>query len=246
MNVRTCCSASTFVGTRIGRLPPGADHLEDGPERNLRLAVSDVAAEQAVHRLVALEVAPYGARRGGLVGRVGEGERLVELALPIPVGRERRGDALHAGGLGVEEIVREILDGGRDLLLALPPLRGAELRQSRRAAGPDVALHEIDARDGHVDPRALGELEMQELAFALLALEGDETPEHPDPVVEVHDGRADLELEEVLDRTATGAAAGDPPLAERQVREVVVGNVRRAGRIEAEGTRERAARRRWS
>ena len=233
--------AEHLRGHEDRRLPPRADDLEQRAQRHLGLAVAHVAAEQPVHRLHALEVLAHGRGRGRLVGRVREREGVDELALPLGVRREGRGLALEARGLRRQQVPGEVLDGGGDLLLALPPLRAAELREPGRAAGAHVALDEVDPRDGHVHDRALGELDAQELAGPVPALERHEPAEEPDAVVEVHHRTADLELEEVLDGPTARPAARQPALAERHVREVVVGDVRRARRPEAERAAEAPA-----
>ena len=65
-----------------GGLLPVEDALEEGPHRDLGLPVADVAAEEPVHRLVRLHVALHVADRRGLVGRLRELERVLELLLP--------------------------------------------------------------------------------------------------------------------------------------------------------------------
>ena len=64
--------------------------LERGPHRDLGLAEPDVAADEAVHRDRPLHVGLDVVDRVQLVGRLLVRERLLELALPRRVGRERR------------------------------------------------------------------------------------------------------------------------------------------------------------
>ena len=49
--LRWCCSARIVVGHQHGDLLAGVDRLERGADGDLGLAVADVAADQAVHRL---------------------------------------------------------------------------------------------------------------------------------------------------------------------------------------------------
>ena len=58
------------------------DRLEGGPHCDLGLAEADVAGDQAVHRDRPLHVGLDLVDGGQLVGRLREGERLLELALP--------------------------------------------------------------------------------------------------------------------------------------------------------------------
>src|SRR5690348_338391 len=64
--------------------------LEGRAYGDLRLAVADVANEQAIHRPRALHVAFDLGRRGTLIGRVFEEERRLELLLPRGVRHMRR------------------------------------------------------------------------------------------------------------------------------------------------------------
>ena len=59
--------------------------LERRAQRDLGLAVADVAADQAVHRRRALHVGLDVLDRLALVGGLGVGERVLELALPLGV-----------------------------------------------------------------------------------------------------------------------------------------------------------------
>ncbi len=70
------------------------DRLERGPDRDLRLAETDVAAHQAVHRVRPLHVALHVVDRHPLVGRLDVRERLLHLVLPWRVGPERVADAV--------------------------------------------------------------------------------------------------------------------------------------------------------
>ena len=68
--------------------------LEGGAQRDLRLAVADVAADQAVHRPRRLHVDLHLLDRLALVGRLAVGPGVLEVALPVacPAGtRARRG-----------------------------------------------------------------------------------------------------------------------------------------------------------
>ncbi len=62
--------------------------LERGAQRDLGLAVADVAADQAVHRPRRLHVGLDRLDRLALVGGLGVGEALLQFALPLGVGLE--------------------------------------------------------------------------------------------------------------------------------------------------------------
>ena len=72
-----------------GDLLAAHDGLERGSERDLGLAVADIAAHEPVHGGGALEVLLHFGNRGVLVGRFDVGERVLHLALPGRVGSVR-------------------------------------------------------------------------------------------------------------------------------------------------------------
>ena len=90
VNVRKCWSARIVVGARTATCLPSSDRLERGAHRDLGLAVADVAAEEAVHRLGRLHVALDVGDRLGLVRRLDVLERVLELLLPRRVSSRRR------------------------------------------------------------------------------------------------------------------------------------------------------------
>src|SRR5437764_603746 len=79
-------------------------HLEGGAHGELRLAVPDVAAQQAVHGLGALEVVLDVLERGQLVRRLFELERFFKLLLPGSVGAVGYTAAHLALGVEPEEL----------------------------------------------------------------------------------------------------------------------------------------------
>ena len=114
--------------------------LERGAQRHLGLAVADVAADQPVHRTRRLHVGLDHLDRVALVGRLGEREGVLEVALPVGVERERVALAALALGVQVEQLAGQLLGGSPGPGLDRVPPLAAELRQRRvGAAGADVA-----------------------------------------------------------------------------------------------------------
>ena len=64
-----CWSASTVVGTSFRRLPTGDHRTEGRPHGHLRLAKTDVAADQPVRRSLGAHVRDHGVDGLLLVGR---------------------------------------------------------------------------------------------------------------------------------------------------------------------------------
>ena len=102
--------------------------LEGGAQRDLGLAVADVAADQAVHRARRLHVGLDQLDRLALVGRLGEREALLELALPVASRARTRGR--RAGGArrrGPSSSPGQLLRGAPRARLHRLPARAAEL-----------------------------------------------------------------------------------------------------------------------
>ena len=149
------------------------DRLERGPQRDLGLAVADVADDQPVHRPGQLHV---GLDLGGgaqLVDRLLVRERRLHLGLPRGVGTERV--ALGAGARRVqrEQLLGQVVDRLADALLGPQPLGAAELGE-RRPLAARVAGDPADLLDRDEDPVAAGERELEVVAI----LAGAAAPEH--------------------------------------------------------------------
>ncbi len=110
------------------------DRLERGAHGDLGLAEADVAREQPVHRDRLLHVGLDLVDRLQLVGRLGERERLFELALPGRVGAERVALRRHARRVELDELDGDVAHGLARATLRLRPVAAAHLRQRRRLA----------------------------------------------------------------------------------------------------------------
>ncbi len=103
--------------------------LERSAQRDLGLAVADVAADQAVHRPRRLHVGLDRLDRLALVGGLGVGEALLQFALPLGVGLEGEPGPPAALGVEVEQLARELLRGAPRARLHRLPARASELRE---------------------------------------------------------------------------------------------------------------------
>src|SRR3954468_15376023 len=181
--------------------------LERGPERDLGLAVADVAADEPVHRLRALHVRLDLLDRLALVG--GLLPREVRLELPQPVRVLGEGVAVAAAALGVEveQLAGELLRGAPGTRLHGLPRPAAELAQRRvAAAGADVAADLRELVDRHEDAVGAGELQLEVVARDAadgLRLEARELGE---AVVLVDDDVAGPQVGEGAQRAAAPAA----------------------------------------
>jgi hypothetical protein len=180
-----------------GHLLAELGRLERGPHGQLGLAVPDVAAQQPVHRPRLLHVGLDLLVPDDLVGRRLVRELGLELPLPLGVRRERLPDLGRPGGLHVEQVGGHVHDRLGDLRLLLLPPAAAELGEGRVAGeAADVLLDQVDLAGRDVQGRVVGEPERQVLLA--LAVLGDRlhADELGDPVGDVDDVVAGLEVEE--------------------------------------------------
>ena len=151
-------------GHEDGHLHAVGDGLERRAQRDLGLAVADVADHQPVHRPPALQVGLDLRRRPQLVDRLLVREGGLHLLLPRAVGRDRPAVRPLARRVQLEQLLGQVGDRLADARLGALPLAAAEARQVRvLAAG--VARDALDLLDRHPDAAALGEMELEEVAL---------------------------------------------------------------------------------
>ena len=190
--------------------------LEGGSQRDLGLAVADVADDQPVHGPARLHVDLDLFGGPQLVGRLLVRERRLHLALPRRVRRIREPLGRLALGVQRKQLLREVADRLADALLGPQPVRAAKPAQGR-VLPARVAADAVDLLDRDEDPVAGRERELEVVALlARLA-----APQHLlvacDAVVDVDDDVAGREaLEEVAgDDAAHRLGAPDPDRAEQ-------------------------------
>ena len=180
--------------------------LERGPQRHLRLAVADVAADQAVHRAVGLHVGLDQLDRLALVGRLLVGEGGLELAQPVRVGLERVAAPAAALGVEVEQLAGQLLRGPPGARLDRVPARAAELGERRvGAVRADVARDLRQLVDRHEDLVRALELEVQVVARDAADRLRVEAREARDAVVLVDDDVARAQVGEGAQQAAPAA-----------------------------------------
>ncbi|HSS01846.1 MAG TPA: hypothetical protein VLM79_32535 [Kofleriaceae bacterium] len=143
------------------RLLAALHGAEDRAQGDLGLAVADVAAHQAVHRARRLHVREHGLDRRGLIGRLVERERRLELAEAVVGGREAMAGQGGALRVELEQLLGERAHMPRDLAARdLPGLAAELVELGRMALGADVALDFAEPIDRQVQ-RAAVVLELQ-------------------------------------------------------------------------------------
>ncbi len=109
-------------GHQDGHLLAVLDGLEGGSHRDLGLAVADVAAHEAVHRLGLLHVGLDLVDGGELVGGLGVGEGVLQFPLPRGVGAELVALGGLARGVELDELGGDLAHGLAGAGLGLGPV----------------------------------------------------------------------------------------------------------------------------
>ena len=170
--------------------------LHGRAQRDLRFAVADVAAEQAVHRHRLFHIGLDLLNAPELIVRFGVAERLFKLRLPRAV--RRKGVARRAGARGIElcklggELLRRGLGAGRRPF----PLRAAHARELHGAvlAAADVFRHKVELRRRNVQTVRPGVTYFNVVLFHAVHRQPENAGEAADAVVLVHHEIADREI----------------------------------------------------
>ena len=180
--------------------------FECGAHGDFGLSVSDVAAQQAIHRRGGLHVCLDVGHRRFLVRGQLPLERVFELLLPVGIRAE--GVARHrpARGVELEQLLGHVAHGLLDPRLRLLPRRAAKLVE-RGTRGAGELLNEIEALDGDKELVFAEVAELHELLRLHAELDPLQSHEHADPVIDVHDEIPDLQVAEVGEEGARRRAA---------------------------------------
>ena len=184
------------------------DRLERGAHRHFGLAVSDVAAQQPVHRRGRLHV-PLDVGDGvRLIGGQLPLEGVFEFLLPVRIGGEGIAGHRLARGVELQQLLRHVAHGFLDAGLGLLPRGAAELVE-RRARRAGVLLDQVQPLDRNEELVLAGVAELHELLRRQADVDPLQADEHADAVVDVHDEVVDLQVAEVREERAR---RGAPPL----------------------------------
>ena len=178
------------------------DRLERRAHGDFGLAVADVAAQQAVHRRRRLHVVLHVDDGVHLVFGLAELEGVFELALPFGVGRKGVACGGLARGVKLQQLLGHVLHGLLHARLGLLPLLRAQPIQNRlHALGRAILLHQVEAGQRHVEPRALGVLQHHELGGAAVLLRNLlQALVLADAVLDVHHVVADGEIAKIREK----------------------------------------------
>ena len=185
--------------------------LVRGAQRDLGLPVADVAADQAVHRPLALHVGLDRVDRLHLVGGLAVGEGGLEVQLQLAVRREGVAPADQALGVEVEQLAGHLLGGAPGAGLQVQPALAAQRAQLRLGAvGADVAADLGELVGGSEDLVASPVLQLEVVAGDVRERLRVEAREAGDPVVLVHHQIADPELDRLRDPVPRLGRGGGP------------------------------------
>jgi hypothetical protein len=181
---------------------------ERGADGHLRLAESDVAADEPVHRPRRLEVLEHLGDGARLVGRLVEGERRFERAVVVVGLGDRVAGHRLALRIEAQKLVGHLADLFLDALLRLRKCLSAEPVEFRRplAAGPLLDL--VESVDGQVELVAPGVLDEQEVDGEASDVLVKQALVLADAVLDVHHVIAHGERAQVLEKRLGAARAG--------------------------------------
>ena len=137
------------------------NRLESRPDRDLRLSIAHVAADQAVHDLRAFHVLLGGFDGKLLIRRLLKGKQLLKLRLPDRIGPVGIAVLLLPGRVELHQILRHLLNGSPDSRFRSRPLAAAQpvqLRLSGIRSG--VFLNHLQLGRQDVKVAALGVLDL--------------------------------------------------------------------------------------
>ena len=184
------------------------DGHKGGPQRDLGLAKTHIAADQAVHGAGADHVLDDAVDGGLLVGGFFKAKVVGEGFVVLRAVAERVALACSAAGVDVEELgsgVAHLLGGAA---FGLFPLARAQLVQWRFVgAHACVAANQLQLTDGHIERGLVGVFQVQKLlqggraVFVFLAhVHVDQTPVAANAVRAVHHRVAHVQLAQVFDQ----------------------------------------------
>jgi hypothetical protein len=224
MTISIVPSASRIVLAREQRgrrdhrdLLSGHRRDEGGAQRDLGLAETDVAADEAVHRLAFGEVLQHVLDRPVLVVGLLPGEAVDELVEGRLFGQQHRRLAQGAPGCGLEQLVRDLADALLEPGLAPLPGLAAELVERDALGLAAVAREDVDVLDRDIELVAAGVGQHHAVVRALAYGDRLQPLVAADTVVHVDDEIAGRECRQ-LGQEGVGVLpaflAADEPVAE--------------------------------
>ena len=168
-----------------------------GAERDLGLAIADIADDEPVHRLARRQIGPRRGDRARLVGSFGEGELGGETLIGVDVGLEHRGGLAVAFGGERGQPARALGDRCVDRAAAFRPARPVERVERDRVLVGAIAPDAVGIRDRHQPPALIGIFEDDRVAAIGIDPDGLDPGDEPDPEILVDHDIADADVAHV-------------------------------------------------
>src|SRR5256885_3704584 len=216
------------------------DRFERRAHRDFRFAVTNIAAEQAIHGRLAFHIALDVRDRGVLVVGFFKFERVFKLALPVAVRRERKALRRLSRRIKFQEFVGHVLERLANTSFARGPGSAAELVERRfRALDYAIALHEVHALERNVKSGVLRVAQQHELTATAVGFDLAKAFELADAVIHVDDKVAGLKIGEIAEESRRANFFAGTLDAWSYVKEIgiAVKGERRVGKRDAVGKR---------
>ena len=186
-------------GYQHGYLFAVSSSLEGGTNGHLGLSETHVAADESIHRALAFHVAFYIVGGLELVRGVFIDEGCFELGLQVAVGGKLEALAALAFGVKLDQLTSNVLDFTLCLGFQSVPCVGTKGAQRRLGAVLGAVFGDLVERvDTDVKRVAMVVSNAQHLLFLAVQLDGHQSLETPDAVVDMGDIVSRLEVVEVL------------------------------------------------
>ena len=183
--------------------------LERGPHRQLCFSVTDISANETVHRLRFFHVTLDRFHGVKLVTGLVVGERFIEGGDSGVVFRKGMARSLRSDRLHLEQLCRQIVDRFLGTGLLLRPQRAADLVElARSATATHILLYQINPVHRHQQGDTLGKFENQKVSLACSIPHRAQSLIAGDTVGHMDDQLSFLQLEEVVDRPTFDPLAG--------------------------------------
>ncbi len=175
--------------------------FERRADRDLRLSISHIAADQPVHDARTLHIALGRLDRKQLVARLLKREHLLKLLLPHSVLAEHKPLLLLPDCIQLHKILCDLVDGSLYLRFGLHPLLCAQLVQLRlfRRIGRGVFLDHVKPRRQHIEIAAVPVLDLDVILDDLVYLDLLDTFIDTESVILMDDIVPHLQVRKILD-----------------------------------------------
>ena len=197
-------------------LQPGHRRDERRAQRDLRLAETDIADDQPVHRPASREIAQYIGDRAILIVRLGEGEAIDEAGIGAVIGLGDLAGTKGAFGGNRDELTRNFADALLHPALAPLPSFAAQPIEAGAVFARSVARQHVDILDRDVELVAAGIFQRDAIVRALTDRDRGQPLVAADAMIDMDDkvaGRERGELGKKRVRRFTTLGATHQPIA---------------------------------